>query len=354
MQTPHSHDATGGHDATRGQDELRPDGFEGTITLREAVAAWGAMLVTHLAVFAGNLIDSDPEVFEFLADQAEWHDGTWSRRIDMLCDAEARAWAERNPVLGRAIRVHIESEDTFRPWQRPRPDDPIPPILVRLDPFDGTTIAAGMGTNWSVAAIFYVWSRSQSRYVLSGATIATGEGHTFEYVCRERRDAGFGESRLGGEMRTYRYNGLVRDGRVPEFPEVVRLALPPGSRPGSEDYVVFSAASGARGRELLERYPAILTETTMRTLTAGTPSIVGAVLGRVGTIIDPSPASLHDATHAVILVGACGWHAWHEETGESLDLLGIFEAYAEPDKSIKRPVPPLVLSRVLTAYVPPA
>lgn len=323
-----------------------------TLTLREAVAAWGATLVTHLAVYAGHLIDTDADVFEFLPEQADWHDGTWSRRIDMLCDAEARAWAERNPVLGRNVRVHIESEDTFRPWRHPQPGDD-PPILVRLDPFDGTTIATGLGTNWSVAAIFYVWSYSQQRYVLSGATIATGEGHTFEYIFRERRLSDFGGSRMGGELRTYRYNALVRDGKVPEYPETVRIGLPQGSREGSSEYVVFSAAAGARGRELLERYPDILTDTRMRALTGGTPSIVGAVLGSVGTIIDPSPSSLHDATHAAILVGALDWRAWHETTGAPMDLLAIFETYAEPDKSIRRPMPPLVLSRVLETYQPP-
>lgn len=338
--------------------------------------AWIGALTSATAVFCGHYMDVDSTAFDDLAGDAAGHRGARTRKIDNEARKYSIAWATRNkPPLCGDHPLHIEAEDGGEPWQG-LGDPANAPVIVRLDPFDGTTIGAATGTNWSVVGLVFVYNTRRGRYILAAGAIACHDGRLYTYHGRDHHDLETGVSLDEGDLSVSRFTMIPNDGhhsaahmytimdenrqshRVEEqFADFVSAGAAreiTTTGPGDPAMVAISASAGTtRLPQMMQKYPQAFTETSFRTLLAGTPSITGAVVGRLGAIIDPSRSDIHDAAHTIFLAAACGWRAWDLATGERLNVVEIAEQHAEPNRSADRvkPYPPHALARIRPSWL---
>ena len=297
-------------------------------------------LTTILARNAYELIETSDDVFDFVTD-ADQHTGTRTRMIDAANERLANRWLNLDRVRRSAPdEIFMHSEEATRPWRGTADEKP---WLLQVDEFDGTTIATGSANNWSVSALAFVWSHRRHKYSLAGGAIAGHDGHVVTYVNTTTRIGGVA-STMSGDVWFRRYDLFSE--REPDSLEPVALGpatYVDGISSGTADMLAINAAAGDRGSALVDTYTALLTGTRYRTLCAGTPIVYGAIRGRIGMIIDPVSATLHDANHLFPL--AClGWGVYDLESMKSIDVLKLAEENCEPG-GVRRPIPPCVTVR---------
>lgn len=297
-------------------------------------------LVTILACNAYGVIENNDHAFDFVT-SADHHIGTRTRFIDAANEALADKWLNLERTQRSAPEgLFMHSEEATRPWRGTETDRP---WLLQVDEFDGTTIATGSAGNWAVSALAFVWSPRRRAYSLSGGAIACHDGHVVKFNnTRKHRDGIPGA--ISGDVWFRRYDLFTP--RTPGSVDAVPMGpanYVEGISSGTSGMVAINAAAGSRGEALFKEFSGILTGTQYRTVCAGTPIIYGAIRGQVSIIIDPEPATLHDANHLFPLA-FLGWRVCDLKTLEEIDILRLAEANSEPGGTLK-PIPPCIAIR---------
>jgi hypothetical protein len=297
-------------------------------------------LTTILACNAYQQIENNDHAFDFVTGATQ-HTGARTRVIDAANEALADRWLNLERVQRSSPEgLYMHSEEATRPWSGTAMERP---WLLQVDEFDGTTIASGSTANWSVSALAFVWSHRRQRYSLAGGAIACHDGHVITYINTTKQVGGISHD-ITGDVWFRRFDLFSER----DLNSLTPVALGPahyveGIAAGSADMVAISAAVGDRGSVLASTYATLLTGTRYRTVCAGTPIVYGAIRGQIGMIIDPSPATLHDANHLFPL--AClGYEIREAADLTRINILDIAEANCEPG-STKTPIPATVAAR---------
>ena len=321
-----------------------------TITQAHFLADWTTDLVTATCRAATDVMYTDPRAFEFVKIDATGHLGTKSRVVDIKADSFARSWSVSHPIPGDPGNVVLLTEDVSLPWTEP--GEGMSRCMVRLDPVDGTTLAAGTLASWATAGVSYRWSRSLARYTLVGAAIATSAGSVFSYRAKAA-PRGIIPDRPYGQVSVSRFDnsGLTVPNPQGFIPRTEDRRVPEEHLDqGYADFIAISAAAGTeRAKALMDNWPEIMERAKFRTVLAGNPSILSALAGRIGTIIDPKRATLHDSIYVLILAAA-GWKVYHAETLQPVNVLATFAEGASPSDK-ETPMPPVIVTRSLPEWL---
>lgn len=272
------------------------------------------------------------------------HSGSPARKIDIDLMDLALHWTSLSRVIDRApAGLHLETEESSKGFN---PATTVHPTFLRLDEFDGTTNACATGAGWSTACLALIWADKYRKYVLAGGSIALFDGHLISFVDKTLHRAADGlPGSLQADVRLARFDTFTPRAIGDTTPVAISEHRDVGDLPsdGESDMVAVNAAGKQRYTTMCEQYPKLLSDPGYRTLTAGTPIVYGALRSRIGMIVDPGGATLHDAAHLFVL-NAMGWKTIDLDTRKALHLVAIAEANATVGGS-KLALPPTATYR---------